>query len=126
MPESTILILIDTLFTIMGVASIIAPTLTTAQFGINELDRDGRNEVRAVYGGFGLAMASVLIAAVLMPGLRAGISLAVALALGGMAAGRVLSAAMDRSIGRKPAFYLGLELAGCALLIVASGLVETS
>lgn len=124
MTESTILIIIATLFTIMGVASIIAPTLTTAQFGINELDRDGRNEVRAVYGGFGLAMASVLIAAVLMPGLRAGISLAVA--LGGMAAGRVLSAAVDRSIGRKPAFYLGLELAGFALLIFASGLVETS
>ena len=125
MSESIALILVAMLFAVMGIASIVAPTLTTAQFGIKELDRDGRNEVRAVYGGFGLAMAGVLIAAALAPELRTGISLAVALALGGMAGGRVLSAMMDGSIGRKPAFYLGLELVGFALLFWASGLFET-
>lgn len=113
------------LFGLMGVGSILAPTLTTAQFGIRELDREGRNEIRAVYGGFGLAMTGVLIAAAKMPDIRAGVTLAVGLALGGMAAGRVLSAAVDRGIGRKPVFYLGLELAGCALLLWASGLLET-
>ena len=111
------------LFALMGVASIIAPTLTTAQFGIHELNRDGRNEVRAVYGGFGLAMAGVLIAAARMPDIRSGVTLAVGLALGGMAAGRALSAMMDRGIGRKPVFYMCLEFVGFALLLCASGLI---
>lgn len=111
------------LFALMGVSSIIAPTLTTAQFGIHELNRDGRNEVRAVYGGFGLAMAGVLIAAARMPDIRSGVTLAVGLALGGMAAGRALSAMMDRGIGRKPVFYMCLEFVGFALLLWASGLI---
>ncbi len=71
-------------------------------------------------------MAGVLLVAARMPAIRAGVTLAVGLALGGMAAGRVLSAAMDRGIGRRPVFYLGLELAGFALLLRASGLLETA
>ena len=111
------------LFAIMGIGSIIAPTLTTSQFGIHELDRDGRNEVRAVYGGFGLAMAGVLIAAALIPHLRSGITLAIGMALGGMAIGRILSAAMDRGIGRKPVIYLCVEFIGFALLLWASNII---
>ncbi|HPE46773.1 MAG TPA: DUF4345 family protein [Hyphomonas sp.] len=125
MAEPAVLILIAILFAVMGISSIVAPLLTTAQFGINELGRDGRNEVRAIYGGFGMAMAGVLVVATLMPELRAGVSLTVAVALGGMAAGRVLSAALDGSIGRKPAFYLGLEFSGFALLFWVSGIAMT-
>ncbi len=111
------------LFALMGVTSIIAPTLTTAQFGIHELDREGRNEVRAVYGGFGLAMAGALITAALLPDIRSGVTLGVSLTLGGMAAGRVVSALMDRGIGQKLAFYLCLELVGFLFLLWASDLI---
>jgi hypothetical protein len=110
------------LFAFMELVSIVAPTLITAQFGIHKLDREGRNEVRAVYGGFGVAMAGVLIAAVLIPDIRAGVTLTVGLALGGMAVGRVLSAVMDHGIARQPVFYLILELFGFTLLLGASGL----
>lgn len=37
----------------MGIGAIAKPTVVTAQFGILELTPAGRNEVRAVYGGFG-------------------------------------------------------------------------
>ncbi len=116
------LIVTAALFALMGMGSLIAPTNVTAQFGIPELNRDGRNEVRAVYGGFGLAVAGALVLAVLHPEWRAGVALTVALAVGGMAGGRLLSAAVDRGISRTPLFYLGLELVGlAALLWVALG-----
>ena len=50
-------------FLLMGVGAFAKPELVTRQFGIDALDADGRNEVRAVYGGFGLAMSGILLAA---------------------------------------------------------------
>ena len=38
----------------MGFGAIAKPAFVTAQFGILELTQAGRNEVRAVYGGFGI------------------------------------------------------------------------
>ena len=63
MNANTLLGLIASAFLLMGLGALWRPVLVTAQFGIPSLTRDGRNEVRAVYGGFGLAMALVLLAA---------------------------------------------------------------
>lgn len=104
-------------FALMGLGSLGAPVRVTAQFGIPALDVDGRSEVRAVYGGFGLAMALALVLALQLPALRGGICLTIAAALFGMAAGRLVSALIDRGIGRWPLRYLGIELAaGLAML----------
>ena len=46
----------------MGIGAIAKPTVVTAQFGILELTPASRNEVRAVYGGFGVFMALALLA----------------------------------------------------------------
>ncbi len=59
-----------------------------------------RAEVRAVYGGFGLAIASMLAVALATPDLRTGILTTVAAALAGMAFGRLVSALVGRT-----AFY---------------------
>ena len=96
-------------FTVMGVGAIAKPAFVTAQFGILELTPAGRSEVRAVYGGFGIFMAVALMVALRQPELREGILFTVAAALGGMAAGRLLSAAVDRCIDRAPMGYLALE-----------------
>jgi hypothetical protein len=85
-------------FTAMGIGAIAKPALVTAPFGILELTLAGRNEVRAVYGGFGIFMALALLVALEQPELRDGILFAVAAALGGMAAGRLVSAVIDRAI----------------------------
>ena len=47
-------------FIVMGLGAVIKPLLVTAQFGILELSTAGRNEVRAVYGGFGILMGVAL------------------------------------------------------------------
>lgn len=100
----------------MGIGAIAKPTLVTSQFGILELTPAGRNEVRAVYGGFGVFMALALWVASQQPDLRAGILFTAAAALGGMAAGRLLSAAMDRHIDRVPLGYLVIEVIVAAML----------
>ncbi len=116
------LVITGVLFALMGVGSLVAPTKVTAQFGLPELNRDMRNEIRGVYGGFGLAIGAALFIAALHPELRSGIALTVALAVGGMAGGRGVSAIIDRGISRAPLLYMALELVGmAALLWVALG-----
>ena len=106
-------------FALMGIGALVSPTVVTRQFGIPTLTPDGRSEVRAVYGGFGLAIAAVLVYAIVDPDLRTGIALTVAIALFGMAAGRLISAALDRSLSKVAALYLVIEFVGGALLIIA-------
>ena len=105
------------LFALMGALALAAPNRVLGQFGVPPLPRDAPGEVRAVYGGFGLAVAIMLILAAAEPALRDGIALMVAAALLGMAAGRAASAAIDRGIGALPAAYLVGEAAVALLLL---------
>ena len=106
-------------FGAMGVGALVAPAAVTRQFDMPALSIAGRNEVRAVYGGFGLAMALVLAIAVVAPAFRPGICLAIAAALAGMVLGRLASAAVDRKLPRWPAIYLAIEAVAAALLAYA-------
>ncbi|OYY90803.1 MAG: hypothetical protein B7Y45_06350 [Sphingomonas sp. 28-66-16] len=96
-------------FLFMGVAALAMPKRVTGQFGISTLDADGRNEVRAVYGGFGIAISAALTTALWVPSWRGPSAVAVAIALGGMASGRIFSAMLDRHIGRLPLLYGTIE-----------------
>ena len=82
-------------FILMGLVALAAPQRITAIFGMAQLTPEGRNEVRAVYGGFGIAVGAVLIAALYDASLRPGVPIAVAAALFGMAAGRAASALFE-------------------------------
>jgi hypothetical protein len=116
MPAITVLF-IAAAFALIGLMAIARPESILAYFGTRSLTRDGRNEVRAVYGGFGLAIAALLCASSLHPPIRTGAVLAVAVALLGMAAGRLLSVLLDGSPGRWPWIFMAVELGGgCALL----------
>jgi len=103
-------------FAAMGLIAILKPDRVTRQFGIAKLTLAGRNEVRAVYGGFGVAVALMLVVATRSSELRPGICFTSAAALAGMAAGRIVSAGMDRGIERFPLVYLIIEAAFAAAL----------
>jgi hypothetical protein len=79
-------------FLLMGMGALARPTLVTAQFGMPDLTAAGRNEVRAVYGGFGVLMAWMLLIALQL---------------------------IDRRIDRWPLCYLLLEAALALLLLRA-------
>jgi hypothetical protein len=111
-------------FTSMGVTALVRPNLVPAQFGTSAETSDARTEVRAVYGGFGVAMAVLLVVAALQSdGMRDGVALTVGIALGGMAAGRLIGMAIERPRRWDPTTtFLIIEIvAAAALVAVAAG-----
>lgn len=104
----------------MGVGAIAKPAFVTTQFGILELTQTGCSEVRAVYGAFGIFMPLALMVALRQPELRDGILFTVAAALVGMAAGRLISAAVDRSIDRAPLGCFVLEVVVAVMLLAVA------
>ncbi len=115
------ILLVAAMFAGMGVIALLRPEAILAQFGVAVETAAGRNEMRAVYGGFGLAAAALLaVAALGDPATAEGIVIAMAFALFGMAGGRLVSAAGERPEGLFPVwFYFAVEIAGGALLLAA-------
>jgi hypothetical protein len=108
-------------FALMGFGALVQPNQVLGQFGVDTDTADSRNEVRAVYGGFGVAVAAALCVAVLGDSANAdGVLIAFAVALGGMAAGRLVGAAVERPSGVFPVWvYFAIEVAGAAALLAA-------
>jgi hypothetical protein len=112
--------LVAIFFAGMGVLALVVPGRIVAVFGTTLLTADGRNEVRAVYGGFGLAVALLLVVTAGSTGLRAGVLTAVAVALLGMAGGRVVAALVERPRRFYPCwFYCVAEAAMAGVLLAA-------
>jgi len=76
------------LFAAMGGVLLWQPQYLTRLTKLELSTVESRNETRAVYGGFGAAMALALFIALVYSPLRAGITMTIGLALIGMAAGR--------------------------------------
>jgi hypothetical protein len=118
--DNVIIAMVAVFFAGMGIYGLVAPGALLAPFGTRVLSADGRNEVRAVYGGFGLATALALVLAALDVGtLRDGVLVAVALALAGMAVGRVVSMLLERSARFYPTVLYLIVEAGLAAALLA-------
>ena len=102
-------------FAAMGVSALVEPASIGRYFDMRIESVDARNEVRAVYGGFGIAIAIALVIAMTTPALRAGLVICVSLALAGMAAGRLFSACLERP-GFWPWLFFVVEAGAAALL----------
>lgn len=112
----------------MGLAAIARPGFVVGFFGIELKTYAGRSEVRAVYGGFGLAVAALIAFAVAAPSaISAGILLAIGISVGGMAAGRLLGGFLER---RMPlgwvGVFLAVEVALSAALLSSASLVAAA
>lgn len=116
-----VIVLTGVFFLGMGVLALARPAALIRPFGITLPVPESRAEVRAVYGGFGLAMVGMLALAATHEGLRAGILLTVAAALGGMAFGRLVSGIVDRPKAFYPNwFYFLVETVAAAALLWAA------
>jgi Domain of unknown function (DUF4345) len=106
----------------MGIYALVAPAALVRPFGITLGESASRSEVRAVYGGFGVAIAGVLVFAIGEQGdIRTGILLTVGAALAGMAFGRIVSAVVDDRTAFYPNWFYCLveSIAAAALFAVA-------
>ena len=106
----------------MGVYALAAPAALIRPFGVTLESPTSRSEVRAVYGGFGLAIAAVLGYAAFRGGeLQKGILITVGIALAGMALGRIVSAILDERTPFYPnwLYFIVEVIAAAALFAVA-------
>jgi hypothetical protein len=117
-----VIAVIGVFFAGMGVYALAAPAALIRPFGITLEQPASRSEVRAVYGGFGLAIAGVLAYAAVVGGdVRTGILITVGTALAGMAFGRLASAVLgDRTAFYPNWFYFIVEAAAAAALFAIS------
>lgn len=101
------------LFAGMGGWALARPARVVDRFGIDVTTLDGRNEVGAVYGGFGLAVAALLVFAAATDGRgELWIPSIVSVQCLGMAAGRIVSLARDRTRGSRTVWlFVVVELA---------------
>jgi hypothetical protein len=115
---TAVIVVIAVFFLGMGVYALAAPAALVRPFGISLEQPTSRSEVRAVYGGFGLAIAAVLAYAAWQPGeTRTGIVITVGAALVGMAFGRIVSAVVDSRTSFYPNwFYCLVEVVAAAAL----------
>ena len=115
-----LIITVAVFFLGMGLYALAAPASLIRPFGITLSRPESRAEVRAVYGGFGLAIAGVLVYAALHPSASDAILITVAVALAGMAVGRLISAIVDERTAFYPNwFYFLVEVALAAALVFA-------
>lgn len=116
------IIAVGVFFLCMGVLALIAPAKLISPFRITVDAPESRSEIRAVYGGFGVAMAVVLgMAAFDVAGIRSGAVIAVAAALAGMALGRLVSRLIDSATAFYPIwFYFCVEVVAAGLLYNAA------
>jgi hypothetical protein len=104
----------------MGLVGIVTPARVLGMFGVAVETPAGRTEVRAVYGGFGIAVAAVLLVAMVADDIRDGVLVAVAASLAGMAGGRIASAALGERLGLWPTwFWFAVELILAGILLAA-------
>ena len=106
----------------MGLYALAAPAALIRPFGVTPETPTSRSEIRAVYGGFGLAIAAVLVYAAWRGGdVGKGIVITVGIALAGMALGRVASAVVDDRTPFYPNWFYGIVevVAAAALFAVA-------
>jgi hypothetical protein len=123
-PADLLIFAVAAFFLLMGLYALANPPGVLARFGVTVDTVDGRNEVRAVYGGFGLVVAGMLVYAALTPGRGAlWIPSVISLALLGMAAGRLISVALDRARGGGQVWlFFTVEVVLAAMLFAAHAL----
>jgi len=125
MPLADVLTLLPAAFFAgMGGLALVRPTRIVDRFSVEIDSTDGRSEIRAVYGGFGIAVGCLLVLAAFTEGRgEVWIPLIVATLCLGMACGRLVSFAADRTRGSAVVWsFLLVELALAAALLGACAL----
>jgi hypothetical protein len=119
--QTLVIIVVAVFFFGMGVSGLVAPAALIKPFRMVADSAEARSEVRAVYGGFGVAIGGLLLMALGDPGgTRAGVLVTVAVALLGMAFGRLVARAVERPAAFYPLWcYFWVEVVAAGALLAS-------
>jgi hypothetical protein len=119
---TVVIVAVGVFFLAMGGYALTAPAALVRPFRLVADTPEARSEVRAVYGGFGVATGVLLgVAALGAESIRQGVVIAVGTALAGMALGRVVSRLVDRATAFYPIWwYFGVETVAAGLLFAVA------
>ncbi len=118
--ENALVVGVAAFFLYVGVRGLADPSGTLSYFSAGTLGPDMRNEVRAVYGGYGIAVGCLLVTTIWLSSIKTGARAGVLVSVGGMAAGRTVSFAMESAEGGFPLLILIVEL---VLVVMLAGAV---
>lgn len=109
--QTIVVLVIAILYCWMGYKALASPTAITGIFDVPDVTGAMKNEIGAVYGGFGFAFGISLIVAFFR---RSSVATGVILCLGiltlGMAAGRAISFCLLQPDNRYPMLFMGMEI----------------
>ncbi|UBU13786.1 DUF4345 family protein [Nonomuraea gerenzanensis] len=119
--QAVVITVVAVFFFGMGVFGLVAPAALIRPFRMVADSAEARSEVRAVYGGFGVAAGGVLLVALAdVGGMRTGVVITVAVALLGMAFGRLVGRVVERSAGFYPVWcYFWVEVVASGALLAS-------
>ncbi|MEU6715823.1 DUF4345 family protein [Nonomuraea sp. NPDC046802] len=119
--SAVVIVVVAVFFLGMGIYGLLAPAALIRPFRIVADSAEARTEIRAVYGGFGVAVAGLLAAAAAdVGGMRTGVVVAVGVSLLGMAFGRLVARAVERPSAFYPSWlYFWVEVVGGGALLAA-------
>ncbi|MFI6740348.1 DUF4345 family protein [Nonomuraea sp. NPDC050451] len=121
--QTVVIVVVAVFFLGMGVFGLVAPAALIRPFRMIADSAEARSEVRAVYGGFGVAVGGLLLMALAdVGGIRAGVVVTVAVSLLGMAFGRLVGRAVERPAAFYPVWcYFWVEAAAAGALLAGLG-----
>ncbi|MEV0195885.1 DUF4345 family protein [Nonomuraea sp. NPDC050691] len=114
-----VIVVVAVFFLGMGVFGLVAPAALVRPFRMIADSAEARSEVRAVYGGFGVAVGGLLLMALADGGrMGAGVVVTVAVSLLGMAFGRLVGRTVERPAAFYPVWcYFWVEVAAAGALL---------
>ncbi len=119
------IVLCAAFFVCMGAAALWRPRGFARRLELDATSALALSEVRAVYGGYGLAMGALLLAALAWRALLPGVAVAIGAAMAGMLLGRLVSWAAERRLPRRALLFAGIEAALAAILFTTAFLTTT-
>ncbi len=119
--QAVSIIVVALFFLGMGTYGLFAPAALIRPFGMVADSAQARSEIRAVYGGFGIAVGGLLLTALAdLGGTRTGVVVTTAVCLLGMAVGRLVGRAVERPAGFYPVWcYFWVEIIAAGALLAS-------
>ncbi|WP_433214559.1 DUF4345 family protein [Microtetraspora malaysiensis] len=117
--QAVVIVVVAVFFLGMGLFGLVAPATLIRPFRMIADSSEARSEVRAVYGGFGVAVGGLLLMSLAdAGGMRTGVVVTVAVSLLGMAFGRLVGRAVERPAAFYPVWcYFWVEVAAGSTLL---------